>query len=174
MYRTQADMLKRRLISQGVANGTVDAFQGQEKDLVILSCVRSSAEGQVGFADEKRSNVAITRARKGFIIVGNEDTLCYNRHFRYIIHTLKEEGASWNDKELRAWMQWHCNDEEDDFDQAEEGFGQAEEDFEDVGAENDLEASVGSLPCGDERIHCEYEKQKDMDVEKMSFEEVDD
>ena len=51
---------------------TINAAQGQEADLVIISLVRANATGSVGFTDDaKRFNVAITRARAGVIIVGH-------------------------------------------------------------------------------------------------------
>ena len=54
---------------------SVDGFQGCEMDYIILTCVRSNPDGDIGFfSDMRRVNVAITRARYGFIIIGNADT----------------------------------------------------------------------------------------------------
>ena len=59
---------------------TVDAFQGKECEVVVISTVRSNSRGTVGFLnDHRRLNVAITRARRGLIIVGNEGTLRHDR-----------------------------------------------------------------------------------------------
>ena len=62
----------RRLISVN----TVDGFQGQERDIILVSLVRSNDEGQIGFLrDLRRMNVAITRARMKLIILGDVRTL---------------------------------------------------------------------------------------------------
>ncbi len=83
-YRAQVQYLKRlikkyeffkpyrRLISVN----TVDGFQGQERDVILISLVRSNNEGQIGFLkDLRRMNVAMTRARMKLIILGNKDTM---------------------------------------------------------------------------------------------------
>ncbi len=58
---------------------SVDGFQGQERELIIFSAVRSNDLGQLGFLDDdKRMNVLLTRARKGLIVIGNGDTLGQN------------------------------------------------------------------------------------------------
>jgi superfamily I DNA and/or RNA helicase len=54
----------------------VDAFQGQERDIMIVSCVRANSEGKIGFVYcEKRMNVSITRAKYALFVFGNRQTL---------------------------------------------------------------------------------------------------
>ncbi|KAF4666382.1 hypothetical protein FOL47_004119 [Perkinsus chesapeaki] len=75
-YRQQA-MLIRNMVSNGAdLVDTVDAYQGQEKDIIIMSCVRSSRDGGIGFvADYRRLNVSLTRAKYALWIVGNAESL---------------------------------------------------------------------------------------------------
>ncbi|GJQ15131.1 hypothetical protein GpartN1_g6922.t1 [Galdieria partita] len=63
---------------------TVDGFQGSEKDIIIISTVRSNPSQSLGFLqDWRRLNVAITRSRKGLIVVGNANTLSRNIHWKH-------------------------------------------------------------------------------------------
>lgn len=74
-YAGQSRLLRRRL-PRSVECNTVDAFQGREKDIVILSCVRANEGCRCGFlSDARRANVSLTRARHGLIVVGHAQTL---------------------------------------------------------------------------------------------------
>ena len=68
---------------------TIDGFQGQERDIILISLVRSNDQGNIGFlSDLRRMNVAMTRARMKLIIIGDASTLShhpfYRRLFKYI------------------------------------------------------------------------------------------
>jgi ATP-dependent RNA/DNA helicase IGHMBP2 len=74
-YAAQARLLKPTL-PKGMEVGTVDGFQGREKEIVIVSLVRSNEKGQVGFlSDTRRMNVAMTRARRLLIVIGDSATI---------------------------------------------------------------------------------------------------
>ena len=78
-YAAQAKLLKILARETGLEIGSVDGFQGREKEAVILSLVRSNELGQIGFlGDMRRLNVAITRARRCLIVVGDSATV--SRH----------------------------------------------------------------------------------------------
>ena len=90
-YRAQVQYL-RHLIKRTdfykpfrkiIAVNTVDGFQGQERDIIVISMVRSNEEGQIGFLrDLRRMNVAITRARMKLIILGDSATLTRHPFYR--------------------------------------------------------------------------------------------
>lgn len=75
-YAAQVRLLRERLPLEGLEVDTVDGFQGREKEAVIISLVRSNTEGEVGFlGDTRRMNVALTRARRKLIVIGDSATI---------------------------------------------------------------------------------------------------
>ena len=96
-YRVQVQYLRRLLKKKEwtkpfrhlISVNTVDGFQGQERDIILISLVRSNDEGQIGFLrDLRRMNVAITRARMKLIILGDASTMTrhpfYKKLYEYI------------------------------------------------------------------------------------------
>lgn len=72
---------------------TVDGFQGQERDVIMISLVRANSNGQIGFlGDLRRMNVAITRARMKLIILGDAATLTKHRFYRELHTYITEKG----------------------------------------------------------------------------------
>ena len=90
-YAAQVKLIKELLVEKDlkVEVNSVDGFQGREKDVIIVSFVRSNDEGEIGFLkDLRRLNVAITRPRRKLICIGNSKTLSshpvYDRFINYI------------------------------------------------------------------------------------------
>ena len=77
------DQLKEKHINTSTIQvQTVDGFQGQEKDIIIISLVRSNDKQEIGFLkDLRRMNVAITRARKKLIVIGDSSTLSSSKFY---------------------------------------------------------------------------------------------
>ncbi len=100
-YRGQARLIRRllrlqhyfRRLRRQITVGTVDGFQGQERDVIVISLVRDNADGNIGFLrDLRRMNVAITRARMKLIIIGNVQTLSRHRFYRELAAHIRHHG----------------------------------------------------------------------------------
>ena len=99
-YKGQVALL-RRLLKQDkywkpfrrcITVNTVDGFQGQERDVIVISLVRSNEQGDIGFLrDLRRMNVAITRARMKLIIIGDRSTLCRMPFYRRLAEYIDEQ-----------------------------------------------------------------------------------
>jgi superfamily I DNA and/or RNA helicase len=88
-YRAQVTRMQESMKDlSNIDVNTIDSFQGQEADVVYISLVRSNADGEIGFLkDYRRMNVAMTRAKKGLIVIGDSSTLA-------------------NDSFYAQWMDW--------------------------------------------------------------------
>ena len=89
-----ADQVKMIQDMTPVEVKTVDGFQGREKEIIIISTVRSNEHGNIGFlSDLRRLNVAITRAKRKLIIIGNKDTLIHNPTYARLIEFVENENV---------------------------------------------------------------------------------
>jgi len=97
-YRAQAQYLRHLLkrlsffkpFRNRISVDTVDGFQGQERDIIVISLVRSNDEGEIGFLrDLRRMNVAMTRARMKLIIIGHAPTLSRNPFYRALLSYIR-------------------------------------------------------------------------------------
>ena len=99
-YRAQVQYLRQlirrdeelRPLRRLITVNTVDGFQGQERDIIVISLVRANDDGQIGFlSDLRRMNVAITRARMKLIILGNAETMTkhkfYKKLYEFVNHS---------------------------------------------------------------------------------------
>ena len=87
-------------ISGGLSVATVDGFQGREKDVIIVSLVRSNDRQDIGFlSDVRRMNVALTRARQVLIVIGDSATLAGHAFYgAFVDHVIKENAhrSAWD------------------------------------------------------------------------------
>lgn len=98
-YKVQTQYLRQQIrkraefrpFRQVISVNTVDGFQGQERDIIMISLVRSNDNGQIGFlSDLRRMNVAMTRARMKLIIFGDKSTLQHHAFYRKLIQYVEE------------------------------------------------------------------------------------
>lgn len=83
------------LLERGLEIGTVDGFQGREKEVVVVDLLRSNPRGEVGFLrDVRRTNVAITRAKRQLIVIVHGDTVSGLAYYRKFMTAAKAAGAA--------------------------------------------------------------------------------
>lgn len=93
-YAAQVRLLRERLPLPALEIDSVDGFQGREKEAVVISLVRSNPEGEIGFlADVRRMNVALTRARRKLIVIGDSATISTHAFYRRMIEHFERLGA---------------------------------------------------------------------------------
>jgi ATP-dependent RNA/DNA helicase IGHMBP2 len=93
-YAAQVRWLRENAIYDHLEIDTVDGFQGREKEAVVISLVRSNPIGEIGFlSDARRMNVALTRAKRKLIIVGDSATLGADPFFQSLLQWIEETGS---------------------------------------------------------------------------------
>jgi ATP-dependent RNA/DNA helicase IGHMBP2 len=93
-YAAQVRLLRDKMQIPGLEIDSVDGFQGREKEAVVLSLVRSNAQGEVGFlADVRRMNVALTRARRKLLAIGDSATLSCHPFYQSMVSYFESIGA---------------------------------------------------------------------------------
>jgi len=98
-YREQVLKLKHLLYKHPVDKhlfsiDTIDSFQGQERDVVVISLVRSNERGEIGFLqDYRRMNVAMTRAKKCLIMIGDSATLANDKFYQSLLNYVDKRGT---------------------------------------------------------------------------------
>ena len=92
-YSAQVQLLREQL-PDAIEIGSVDGFQGREKEAVIISLVRSNVKGEVGFlAETRRMNVALTRARRKLLVIGDSATITTHPFYGRLIDYFESIGA---------------------------------------------------------------------------------
>jgi ATP-dependent RNA/DNA helicase IGHMBP2 len=98
-YVAQVKKLKLLCQDKQLEIGSIDGFQGREKEVVVVSLVRSNDRGEVGFlSDTRRMNVGLTRARRLLIVVGDSSTLSrhpFYREFLTYVEEIKAHHSAW-------------------------------------------------------------------------------
>ena len=98
-YKAQVNFLeelfsKNESLLRSIEINTIDSFQGREKDCILISLTRSNDSSEIGFlSDLKRMNVAMTRAKKELVIIGNSETLASNNFFSKLIEYINNLGG---------------------------------------------------------------------------------
>ncbi|MFL5751778.1 MAG: AAA domain-containing protein [Bacteroidia bacterium] len=101
-YKEQTELLKEQFnelitneqLKKKISVKTIDGFQGEERDIIYISFVRSNSNSEIGFlSDVRRTNVALTRARKKLIMIGDSATLAAHEFYRKLIDYCEKTGG---------------------------------------------------------------------------------
>ena len=113
-YREQVRILKDLLqhnaslmqVKEHISINTIDGFQGQERDIVYISLTRSNPDNRIGFlSDIRRMNVAMTRARKKLVVVGDSGTLSqFPFYAGFIAHAERKDGYKSAWEFMEVWL----------------------------------------------------------------------
>ena len=84
----------KEILPKEMRTSTIDSFQGQEKETIILSLVRSNEEGDIGFLkDYRRMNVAITRAKEKLFVIGDSATIGADNFYSAFLTYIETDGT---------------------------------------------------------------------------------
>ena len=93
-YSAQVRWLRDRCAWREIEIDTVDGFQGREKEVILISLVRSNDRGEIGFlSDERRMNVAMTRAKRKLILIGDSATLARHPFYAALLEHFESAGG---------------------------------------------------------------------------------
>jgi superfamily I DNA and/or RNA helicase len=105
-YAAQVRLLREKLPDADLEIDTVDGFQGREKEAILISMVRSNEKGEIGFlADLRRTNVAMTRARRKLLMIGDSATLSSEPFYARLLAYMESIGAYrtvWEDEDANV------------------------------------------------------------------------
>ncbi|MDN3203177.1 AAA domain-containing protein [Algoriphagus sediminis] len=88
------DFPNLKAFSEMITIDTVDGFQGQERDFMVISLTRSNEDGEIGFlAEERRMNVALTRAKRKLVLIGDSGTLAVSSFFDRLLSYVEKVGG---------------------------------------------------------------------------------
>ena len=105
-YSAQVQLLRTLLDDDELEIDTVDAFQGREKEAILVCLTRSNETGELGFtSDVRRMNVALTRARRRLFVVGDSATIGGNPFYAAFLAQVQASGhyrSAWEEPDLDA------------------------------------------------------------------------
>jgi superfamily I DNA and/or RNA helicase len=83
-----------RSLEKKLTVNTIDGFQGQERDIMVISLVRSNPQGEIGFlSDTRRMNVALTRAKRKLLVIGDSATLANHPFYQLFLDYVQERSC---------------------------------------------------------------------------------
>jgi superfamily I DNA and/or RNA helicase len=105
-YAAQVRWLRQQCPFRAIEIDTVDGFQGREKEAILITLVRSNSNSEIGFlADTRRMNVALTRAKRKLIVIGDSATLATNEFYANMIEYVENIGG------YRSIWEWEYGEE---------------------------------------------------------------
>lgn len=99
-YQSQKRKIDILLQNSKIMVNTVDSFQGQEKDIIIVSTVRANPGGSIGFLnDDRRTNVSLTRSKHLLVVIGHVNTISTSKSWELFIRYTQKHSTCYNVKD---------------------------------------------------------------------------